>query len=191
MPLLTTQSARGFGFGSAATAVAGDYESIQSFRISNSTTTSFDFTSIPATYKHLQIRLFGQGLTADDAIMKINNDSSSSYSWHELRGNRSAAGTSGTANITGFSYIGRIPAASSGASYFGSLICNIPDYASTVRSKMFYSEIAGVDYSGGGVIGTHSGYYPSTSAITRLTITLQSGYWSPYSECGLYGLKGN
>jgi hypothetical protein len=168
-----------------------DFEAIQGFRITNSTTASFDFTSIPQTYKHLQIRLFGQGLTSDDAIMRINNDSSSNYSWHELRGNRSAAGTSGTANIAGSSYIGRIPVQSLGANYFGVLVCDIPDYTSTVRTKMFHSSIAGVDYNTGGVVGTMSGIYPSTSAITRLTISLQGGFWSPFSECGLYGLKGN
>jgi hypothetical protein len=167
------------------------YEAIQGFRITNSTTATFDFTDIPQTYKHLQVRLFGQGLTSDDAVMKFNNDSGTSYSWHELRGNRSTAGVSGTANLANFTYIGRIPVQSTGADYFGFSVCDVPDYTRTNRNKLFYS-IEGVDRgSGGGVVGTMSGIWSNNNAITRLTISLQGGNWSPFSECGLYGLKGN
>jgi hypothetical protein len=191
VPLLTLQSAKGYGFGNLSTSAAtGDFWSIASYTISNSTTATFDFNNIPQTYKHLQIRLFGQGLTSDDSVIRFNNDSGTSYSWHELRGNRSNAGVSGTASLSNWSYIGRTPVASSGASYFGAVVCDIPDYTITNRNKLFYS-IEGVDLGSGGVVGTMSGIWSSNNAVTRLQIELQGGYWSPYSHCGLYGIKGN
>jgi hypothetical protein len=122
-----------------------DYFSIASYTISDSTTATFDFQSIPQDYKHLQIRLFGQGLTSDDSVLKFNNDSGTSYSWHELRGNGTAAGVSGTASLSNWSYIGRTPTATQG-DYFGVVVCDIPDYTRTDRQKMHYS-IEGVDFS--------------------------------------------
>ena len=174
----------------ASSLLQGAYESIQSYTVSNSTTATFDFTNIPQTYKHLQIRLFGQGLTSDDSVMQFNGDATSAYSWHELRGNGSTAGVSGTASLTNWTYIGRTPPASTGANYFGVVIADVMDYTRSDRNKLTYS-IEGVDLGSSGVVGQMSGIYSSDAPITRLTISLQGGFWSPYSHCGLYGLKGN
>jgi len=48
-------SASAYGFTSAVVG-PGDYESIQTVTVGSTSQSSISFTSIPSTYKHLQIR---------------------------------------------------------------------------------------------------------------------------------------
>ena len=75
----------------------GDFESIATTTVGSGGTGTITFSDIPQTYKHLQIRAFGQSNRAsvsfDGAKMKINGDATSNYSNHGLTGTGSAAGS--------------------------------------------------------------------------------------------------
>ena len=76
------------GGGGGATA----FDSIQTLTPSAGST-SATFTSIPSTYKHLQIRCISRRNDAGSALgtdlIQFNSDSSANYAWHNLSGDGS------------------------------------------------------------------------------------------------------
>ena len=81
------------GFFANAPAAAGDYESISTVTVGAGGTSSISFSSIPSTYKHLQIRFIGtctvSGEYSQAVYMRVNSDTGSNYSRHSLGGNGS------------------------------------------------------------------------------------------------------
>jgi hypothetical protein len=72
----------------AGSAPASAYELIQT-QVIGGETVSVTLSSIPQTYKHLQIRgvvRLGGFNTSAGFNMRLNNDSTSNYYWHRLRG---------------------------------------------------------------------------------------------------------
>jgi hypothetical protein len=175
--------------------VVGAYESIQTVSVGAGGTASISFTSIPSTYKHLQIRgiLKGNnGLSTDDtAILRFNSDTATNYSYHTIYAN---GGASVNANLNGatVSFINTYGIPSSGfTSTFSSTILDILNYANT----SFYKTVRwinGFDSNGNSnSIDYTGGNWRSTSAITSITISPTSGAtaWLQYSHLALYGVK--
>jgi hypothetical protein len=151
-------------------------------------TASVTFSSIPATYTHLQVRAFytNSGGTLDDAKWKFNNDTTlANYvQYHQLRGNGAAASAA--------SSLGDYPNLSTyGASTtnFSTAIVDMLDYANTNKYKTFRS-LSGHDLNGSGNILYRSALWMSTNAINEFTITANSGTFVQYSSFALYGIKG-
>jgi len=169
-------------------APSGAYDSIATTTLSSSQTT-ITFSSIPSTYTHLQLRVFGKVNTGvDSGYLRFNSDSATNYSWHRLAGSGSSvnasAGTS-TAQIVLLSDSG-YPAATS---TFGVSVIDILDYADTNKYKTVRS-LGGYDANGSGGIALESGSWRSTSAISTITFAPSSYSWQQYSSFALYGIKG-
>lgn len=153
---------------------------------------SITFTSIPSTYKHLQVRIFGNTNRSDASIaygvFTVNGDTSANYSWHMLTGDGSAASAGAGANAS------NVPLQITGGSTsaYGVSIIDILDYQNTNKYKTFRN-LNGIDINGaGGEVNFVSGSWRSTSAINSFTIT--GGYnvtgWTTDSVFALYGIKG-
>lgn len=178
------------GSGAAA---GGSYESIATVTVGAGGSSSITFSSIPATYQHLQVRLFGRGTNADaniDGYCWLNgNETQSNYTYHYLRGNgstASAGGSAASATPTMFS----INSGGSGASMFGVSIIDILDYADTNKNTTMRS-LTGEDENGGGNIYLRSSLFINTSAITSLKLIGQAtNNFAQYSHAALYGIKG-
>jgi hypothetical protein len=181
--------------GSYAAAV-GDYESISTTLLTG-TQATVTISSIPTTYKHLQIRIMartnGAGQDRGSIALKINADTTSAnYSYHYLGGDGSSAfaggaASSGTNNLIGG--ISAYPAANATASIFGVGIIDILDYADTNKHKTIRT-LAGQDQNGtSGRISLNSGRYGSTSAITSIELIPEYGSFVQYSSFALYGIK--
>jgi hypothetical protein len=145
---------------------------------------SIEFTGIPSTYTHLQIRGIGITSIADRSIyLQFNSDNASNYSTHYLQGNGTTA--SSGANATNYIYL------TSGANtttYPFIAIADILDYANTNKYKTTRS-IGGADMNGaGGYAGLYSGNWRNTNAITSIKIIPNSGNLSQYSSFQLYGV---
>jgi hypothetical protein len=177
--------------------VGGSYESIATISVGAGGSSSIDFTSIPSTYTHLQIRYIGLTNRAtygiDDLNMRINSDTGGNYSSHRLYGN--GASPSSDASTSASSMVGISYSGTTVSSYPGSAVIDILDYSNTNKYKTVKS-ISGIDVNGtiGGVPGYMffvSGNWRNTSAIT--SISLYSGNGSTitqYSQFALYGIKG-
>lgn len=173
--------------------VTNSWESIQTTTVGSGGTPTITFTSIPSTFKHLQIRLLAATTTAasDGAYFNIrfNSDSGSNYSYHDLYGVGSGTPTaSGLASQTAI-YGQRISEAGL-SNIFGAGVIDILDYTSTNKNKTLRM-LGGYDANGSGSIYEVSGaWYNSSTAISSITLTPDSNNFAQYSSFALYGIKG-
>jgi hypothetical protein len=164
------------------------YESIATVTL-GSAASSISFSSIPSTYKHLQIRLSLKGSLTDtgiDCFTTINSDTTASnYSSHYL-------GTSGGATFQGYNanrYFGAMPGSTS-TSVFSGVVMDFIDYANTSKYKTGRC-IYGYDMNGSGYTTLQSMVWMNTSAINAISIaSATGGNFLQYSTAALYGIKG-
>jgi hypothetical protein len=156
------------------------------------------FTSIPATYTHLQIRAIAQtnrGTYGRDLLgLQINSDTGANYSWHALNGDGTSAGAGGFGSVNELR-AGSAGTTTAGSQFFGATIIDILDYKNTSKYKTVRN-LGGNDVNGtvggaGGEVILLSGNWSNTNAITSLTFYPISGStFSQYSSFALYGIKG-
>jgi len=182
---LTTPSAKG-AFVSTA------YESIASTTVGSGGSANVEFTSIPADYTHLQVRMIvrtNEANTQQNFSLQINSDTGNNYSWHRIYGSGSAAAADATSS-TSFIMLDRTAGNNATASIFGAVVLDILDYKNTNKYKTTRM-LGGVDLNAsGGYMMFSSGLWQSTSAITSLKIFPSTGNWVQYSQFALYGIKG-
>lgn len=168
---------------------ANSYESIQTVPVT-STTASISFTSIPSTYKHLQIRSFGRmsaSATLDSLWMQFNSDTTASnYIAHGLYGTGSTVGA--YADTGAYAQIGILAANTAGSNMFGTFVVDILDYTNTNKNKTTRT-LSGADLNGDGQLRFVSGLWRNTNAITSITIAGNSSFLAN-SSFALYGIKG-
>lgn len=171
--------------------ITSDYESISTITIGSGGQSSITFSSIPSTYTHLQLRIFG----ADDdsggssyGNMTFNGDTGTNYSSHQLYGAGSGANANNFASNNQI-YIHRIPG--NVTSTFGSVIVDILEYKNTGIYKTVRT-FGGYDANGSivGRMSFASGNWRNTNAITSITLTTGGTKWLEYSHFALYGIKG-
>jgi hypothetical protein len=178
-------------------APAGAYDALATVTLSASTA-SITFAGIPSGYKHLQLRIFGRGVSsAADRVsitVKVNSDTGSNYANHAVGGDGSAAFTAqatsqGVGANNFMAGISAIVGSTGLANAFGASIVDVLDYSSTTKYKTFRS-LAGQDQNNtSGRIALVSGLWQNTAAITSLDLNLESGSWAQYSQIALYGVK--
>ena len=172
-------------------APSGAYDSIATTTLATATST-ITFSSIPATYTHLQIRILARGTVASAFAsigLRFNNDSATNYSAHILGGDGSSA--SATADVSSTSMnSGILAGGNAAASIFGAVIIDILDYADTNKYKTTRG-IGANDQNGSGILRFASGSWRSTSAVTSIQMTENlGGNFAQYSSFALYGIKG-
>ena len=170
---------------SSGAVVGGNYESIATVTVGSGGASNVEFTSIPSTYKHLQIRYIARGSILTNSLMQFNADTGTNYSWHVLYGTgASALAVGGGSNS--FMYASNIASATS--NFTGGVI-DILDYASTSKYKTMRT-LGGYDANGSGEIGLFSGSWQSTSALTSIKLyPNSSGTYTQYTQFALYGIK--
>jgi hypothetical protein len=168
------------------------FESIATTTVGGTAESTITFSSIPSTYKHLQLRILARSNNTgvdDIFVVRFNSDSGANYSRHFLLGNGSAVSSFGLGSETYILADGSSGATTT-ANIFGSCVMDIADYANTNKFKTLRSS-GGVVASSTGYLTFISGNWRSTSAITSITITsYYSGSWVQYSSFALYGIKG-
>jgi hypothetical protein len=174
-------------------ATIGVYESIATVTLGGGSS-NIQFSSIPQTYKHLELRHIsrdGDARTGGTAFwVLMNGISSSTYSAHYITSEYSGQPSSGGIGNWGQSPVGFNTWNSNAAYFAGVAVCNILNYTGTVSNKPI-STIAGFDYNGYGVTAQMSGAaYGTTGAITQLNIYPGIGPFMAGSSWALYGIKG-
>jgi hypothetical protein len=173
--------------------VTGSYESIATTTVGVAGSATLTFSSIPSTYKHLQLRISARSnraLANDNLGITFNGDGSAAYSNHTLYTNGATITAYGDSTLQVGSFECNIPAATATASVFGCAIIDILDYANTSKNKTL-RDLSGFDSNGSGVTGVGSSYWSNTNAITSITIVPRLGLLlSQYSSFALYGIKG-
>jgi hypothetical protein len=152
------------------------------------------FSSIPSTYKHLQIRClarttYASGTDGDYLKMQFNSDTGSNYATHQISGDGSSASAAAFTSQTAM-YPARAGATGLSANIFGDLIIDVLDYSLTTKYKTMRN-LGGYDANGSGIIRLVSGLWMNTNAVTSIKIEAGSGTGlEQYSSFALYGIKG-
>ena len=152
---------------------------------------SIDFTNIPNTYTHLQVRILARtNVASAGSYMQMTfNGATTNMKAHYLDGNGSSASAAWEDTGSAINF-GSITGNSATSGIFGAAIIDILDYANTNKNKVT-RHLDGNDRNGAGNITFRSGLWISTSAISSLKITPGSGTgFVEYSQFALYGIKG-
>jgi hypothetical protein len=171
----------------------GSYESIATVNGTGSAT-FVEFTNIPNTYTHLQVRGIIQpnnpsGGGATFASMRINGDTGNNYTHHYLRGD----GASVTAVGGGSTNYGLVALSTQGnaTNVFTGFVMDILDYANTNKNKTVRT-LGGYDNNGSGNVALISCLWLSTNAITSIRIFANDGLnlnVSANAKFALYGVN--
>jgi len=176
-------------------AAPGSYESIATVTLSSSNN-SITFSSIPNTYKHLQMRISALSTgNLGSTFCRINGDTNvANYVTHYFGGDGSTA------------YAGVLPSNSGRSAYLPDAgatqqninfplvsIIDFLDYADTNKNRVMRT-LSGGDTNGTltyvGALALTSGLYLSTSAISTLNFFLDANSYATNTKFALYGIKG-
>ena len=171
------------------------FDSIATVTVGSGGTSSISFTSIPSTYKHLQIRYIARNSTRSSAtygalVYQVNGSYGARYHYLEGTGANPVNSGSGIPS-SGEAYMLVAPGTSATSGVFGAGIIDILDYADTNKNKTIRT-LSGVDNNGSGELIFGSSMVNSTSAITSFTILPTDGGTGipQHSHFALYGVKG-
>jgi hypothetical protein len=171
--------------------LGGSYDAIGTATVGSGGATEVIFSSIPQTYKHLQIRSISRdnrASTANSVLIRINGDTGSNYAYHRLIGDGSAASaSSATSQTETYAYIE--PCANSTASIFGTGIIDILDYANTNKTTVVRT-LGSNDQNGSGFASLYSGLWNNTNAVTTIRLYPDnSASFVQHTQFDLYGIK--
>jgi hypothetical protein len=191
MPIKSTfsgASSRAFGFTSGGVRLDGYYQ-IATTTVS-SPVGNIEFTGIPSTYTHLQIRGIARtdraSFTEDQIFVRLNSDTATNYSYHRFYSDGASVTSAASSTIAEMSTF-YAPAASATSSIFGSVVIDILDSANTNKYKTLRM-IGGHDRNGGGYVSLFSGNWRNTDAITTIKLFPSSANLVQYSSFALYGV---
>ena len=174
--------------------LAGSYESIQTITVNATSVANINFTSIPSTYKHLQIRSIARKDSASGNMIlaTFNGDTGVSYGLggRLLYGDGSSAATGYFATNATKTFFSHSANTTHSSGVFAACVTDILDYASTSKAKTVRG-ISGVDSNGAGFSIIISGLWTNSStAINQITLTPDGGgNFVQYSSFALYGIK--
>jgi hypothetical protein len=152
------------------------------------------FTSIPATFQHLQIRYLVRGVrsfSSEQLYIRVNGDGANNYAYHYVYGDGSGVaagnGTSGSVFL-----MQQFPAANENANIYASGVIDFLDYANTNKNTTMRG-LGGYDNNNSGVVNStlwfSSGLWINTAAINSISVLSNGNFASP-STFALYGMKG-
>jgi len=176
-------AASGGGGGAAA------YDLLETQTLASSAA-SVTFSSIPADYKHLQIRALARSDRSSNAssiAITVNNDTSANYVMHRLYGNGSS--------VTSQALTARSNILDNGATSntwatgsFGASIIDILDYSNTNKNttiRIFDGKTSTENW-----VSLTSGLWLNTSAITEIDFVNALGNnWVSGSRFSLIGIR--
>lgn len=169
--------------------VTNSFESIATYTVGAGGQASITFSSIPQTYKHLQLRLTSTGSTNTVVQGRFNSDATyTNYRTHWLLGDGSTASADTRQEaawagvFTGFVSTSSVAPAS---------VTDILDYTNTNKNTTTRSLI-GWDNNGSGYMYLASSLWLNTAAVTSLKIFPynETSNFAQYTHAALYGIKG-
>lgn len=168
--------------------MANTYTPIATVIVGSGGASSIDFTSIPATYTDLVVKLSIREETTNAWTfnLRVNNDSSSIYSYRNVQGSGSAVSSAGGSSGSLTDLIGE--ASNATASTFGNCEIYFPNYAGSTN-KSYSADSVGENNATLAYARLSAHLWASTSTINRLYFYLSSGNFAQHSTATLYGIK--
>ena len=163
---------------------------ISSVTVGSGGAASIDFTSIPATYTDLCLKLSLRSTRTSQPVADLRiafNGSTTSFSIRDLYGTGSAAGSATDTN-----YLGGIDASTATSNTFANQDLYIPNYAGSANKSFSVDSVSEDNTSGGAYAFLVAGLWSNTAAINQITFTTNSTFsFAQYSTAYLYGIKNS
>lgn len=154
----------------------------------------YDFTSIPATYTHLELWINGRSTAAgvDDTFnCQINGDTAGNYEYMYLLADASVNGLGRATGQSQFQVGREMAADGATAGKSGIATVKLPNYKGTTYNKTIVSEIFSrrgtTDGNQDWRNGLITGYWLNAAAINRIRVYPGTGSWKAGSIASLYG----
>ena len=205
MPLVTTRAsvAYGAGFGKVLSAGGaadlGVMFPLGMHQVGSAGVAYVDFTSIPSTYTHLQIRMIAKSQRVNTYGSTVwayfNGDyapsSPTNYVFHFLTGDGATASAGAYPNTNvNYSVVAGQAMGTNSTNIATVSVLDILDYKNTSKYKTART-IYGEDTNGAGEMTIASGVWLNTAAITSIRVQVDNSYnFAQYSSIALYGIKG-
>jgi hypothetical protein len=168
--------------------MATTYKAIATVTVGSGGASSISFTSIPATYTDLLLKISARGTssgTFENYILAVNG-SQTGLSGRHLYGTGSAAGSA--TYPSGDGSIFSVPNNAT-ANTFGNAEIYIPNYAGSNNKSMSIDNVS-ENNATAGQQNLQAELWSNTNAITSLTLTMSSSAnYVQYSTATLYGIK--
>ena len=173
--------------------MANTYKLIASNTVGSGGSSSIDFTSIPATYTDLLLKVSARRSDSTEGYLSLrfNANSGSNYSNKTLRGTGSAASSSSDSSATYLDFW-VIPGTSYTATTFGNIDIYIPNYAGSTNKSVSAENVAEGN-NATMYMQITAGLWAQTSAINQITLYAAgaSGTFAQYSTAYLYGISNS
>jgi len=151
-------------------------------------TASVTFSSVPATYEHLQIRGTLRGASNGTLAIQLNSDTGSNYSRHQMYGAGSSASVNKNAGIA-FMNIAYVSWASENNPIYSTHTIDLLDYANTNKNTSVCSSWGFANDQ----VSFNSQLWDDTSAVSTIKL-YEAGAGANFvrgSEFTLYGIKSS
>jgi hypothetical protein len=171
--------------------MATTYSLISSVTVGSGGAANIEFTSIPQTYTNLSILISGR---STDSVflravnLRFNGNSSSIYSYKQLYGFNSSAGSFGETNISNM-FTGQMPGTSGTANTFANGSIYISNYTSSNNKSVSIDNAPEINSGTNWQLDLIAGLWGNTAAITSVALIPGSGNFAQYSTAYLYGIS--
>ena len=171
--------------------MATTYEKIAAVIVGAGGASSIDFTSIPSTFTDLVLKVSARGTSADGSapelstLISINGSGTGSHRF--IYANGSAAYSSSNGSVLWTYTNGNTTTAST----FGNLEIYFPNYASTTTYKSYSIDAVVENNATANSLSLDAGLVSNNAAISRVTLTPNSGSFVQHSTATLYGVKSS
>ena len=168
--------------------MATTYTLISSVTVGAGGAANIEFTSIPATYTDLVVKISARLTTSPEfspwsSIYVSLNGSSSNFSYRLLYGSGSSA-----ASQTGTTQIVWVNSSGATASTFGNAEIYIPNYAGSTN-KSISSNFVTENNATPALSGLNATLWSDSAAITSFAVAPASGNFAQHSTAYLYGIS--
>jgi len=169
--------------------MATTYEAIATVEVGSGGAASISFTSIPADWTDLVVKLCLRGTASGDLRVYFNFNSAGLNATSKLLYGFGDGTVGSTGYSTGVAAFG-MGASNLTADTFGNLEVYIPNYAGSAY-KSLSSDGVGESNDTSSGMGLMAVLWSNTAAITSIAITPPSGTFVQYSTATLYGIKNS
>jgi hypothetical protein len=168
--------------------MANTYTLIASSTVGSGGAANIEFTSIPATYTDLIVKLSSRFSGSLSFTQMIFNNSTTGYSYRSILGDGSSIASY---NATGSYFeIQYSPGSSQTASTFTNAEIYIPNYAGSNKKSISIFPVQENNATSAHIVPMAS-LWNNTAAITSIKLTPNTGTFVQYTTAYLYGIKNS
>jgi hypothetical protein len=170
--------------------MAATYEAIATVTVGSGGAANIEFTSIPATYTDLLLKVSARVTVADFAdslTITFNSNTGNIYNERVLSGNGSTVVSAARTSQSSWQYT-LVPGSTATASTFGNFEFYIPNYAGSTNKSVSIDQVTENNATSASARLT-AALFADTAAIS--SIKLAASTITQYSTATLYGIKNS